>query len=91
MRKALAHACSDEVTAAKHQISSIDSPLDHRCVKLLKPLAMHMQDHQGLWQPRSDNGDELRHVRDMDDVAILQRGVRDHLADELPVPQFRVD
>src|SRR5262249_23752530 len=35
--EAPAHACSDEVTAAEHQIGGIDPWLDHCCVKLLEP------------------------------------------------------
>ena len=84
--KAPSHACGDKVTAAEHQISSTDPRLYHHCVKLLEPLSLHMQHDPRLWQPRSDNGDKLRQVHDMDDVAVLPREVRADLADELPIP-----
>ena len=89
--EAPAHACSDEVTAAEHQIGGIDPSLDHCCVKLLEPLTMHMQDDPGLWQPRTNKWDELGKVLDVDDIAVLLREVRDDLADELPVPQCRAE
>src|SRR6516162_5035905 len=61
-RKASANARSDKITAAQHQVSSIDARLDHRRVKLLEPLTLHMQHNSGLWQPRSDKGNELRKI-----------------------------
>jgi hypothetical protein len=39
-------------------------------------LTFHVQDDPGLWQSGSNNGNELRNVHDMDDVAVLARGLR---------------
>jgi hypothetical protein len=50
-----------------------------------------MQDDPGVWQSPPDEREELRNVHDMDNVAVLQREIRDDPADELPIPQSGVE